>query len=194
MRLPHDLHVLDYGCGGQPYRTLLPPECEYVGADIAGNSKAQIVINADGTLPIPDASYDLVLSTQVLEHVDDPAVYLAECRRILKPGGYLLLTTHGLMFYHPYPQDLWRWTADGLDLIVRRAGLRVVSREGVVGLIPASLWLVMYEYQAYLPWGLRQLFVLGSNLIMLLSDRLTSDSSRLRNACVYNLVARRIAD
>ncbi|HXG29188.1 MAG TPA: class I SAM-dependent methyltransferase [Nevskiales bacterium] len=194
MALPRSPRVLDYGCGGQPYRSLLPDGCEYVGADIAGNERAQIVINADGTLPVAEASYDLVLSTQVLEHVDDPSVYLEECRRILRPGGRLLLTTHGLMFYHPYPQDLWRWTADGLRLAVQRAGLQVVGVEGVVGLIPASVWLVMFEYQACLPWGLRHLFVLSCNLLMLLSDRMTSDGSRLRNACVYNLVAQRGAD
>lgn len=191
LQLQLDARVLDYGCGGKHYRELFPPECEYIGADLASNPKADLVIDGNSRIPVPDASCDLVLSTQVLEHVEDPTMYLLECHRVLKPGGRLLLSTHGLMFYHPFPHDLWRWTADGLRLTVERSGMRVLTIEGVVGLVPTAIWLVMFEYQARLPRGLRHLFVFVSNLSMYLSDRLTSDASRLRNANTYTLVAQR---
>jgi SAM-dependent methyltransferase len=186
-----EARILDYGCGGRPYRGHFPESCTYVGADIVDNPAAELVIRDDGTVPAPDSSFDLVVSTQVLEHLPDPAVYLRECHRLLKPAGKLLLTTHGLMFYHPYPQDLWRWTADGLSLIAKRAGLRVVSVDGVMGLIPTSIWLMMFNYQDRLPWGVRHLYVLLCNLTMLATDRLTSRESRLKNANVYVIIAER---
>ena len=55
-------------------------------------------------------SFDAVLSTQVLEHVADPGALPAERFRVLRPGGRLLLSTHGIFVYHPDPDDYWRWT------------------------------------------------------------------------------------
>jgi SAM-dependent methyltransferase len=191
LQLDQYARVLDYGCGSKHYRELFPPDCDYLGADLPGNPKADLVLDDNGRIPMPDASCNLVLSTQVLEHVEDPAAYLLECLRVLKPGGKLLLTTHGLMFYHPFPFDLWRWTADGLKLTVERSGMRVLTIEGVVGLVPTAIWLVMFELQARLPRGLRHLFVFVSNLLMYLSDRMTSDASRLRNANTFTLMAQR---
>src|SRR2546421_231615 len=95
--------VLDYGCAARPYRPLFGPAIEYVGADLEGNPLADVLLNADGSVPLPEAHFDLVLSTQVLEHVADPALYVSECHRLLKPGGTLVITTHGIMFYHPDP-------------------------------------------------------------------------------------------
>ena len=73
------------------------------------------------------AEYDCVLSTQVLEHVEDPQGYLEECHRVLTPGGHLVLTTHGLFEDHACPYDYWRWTADGLKRLVGGVGLEVSS-------------------------------------------------------------------
>jgi SAM-dependent methyltransferase len=78
-------------------------------------------------LPSVIENYDLVLSTQVLEHVEDPLKYLSECARALKDDGLLALTTHGLFEDHPCPNDYWRWTAQGLETIVKQSGL-VVER------------------------------------------------------------------
>src|SRR3954466_2823814 len=70
--------VLDYGCAARPYRPLFGSEIEYIGADLEGNVAADVRLNSDGSVPLPDAEFDLVLSTQVLEHVSDPAFYISE--------------------------------------------------------------------------------------------------------------------
>src|SRR4051794_30315535 len=76
LAIPHRGRVLDYGCADMPYRGFFRGDIEYVGADLAGNHDAAVVLEPDGTVPVPDQSFDAVLSTQVLEHVENPQLYL----------------------------------------------------------------------------------------------------------------------
>jgi len=117
-----EVRILDYGCGGSPYRSLFP-RAIYHRADYIEMDGLDYRIAEDASLAdIRDDTYDLVLSTQVLEHVRRPEDYLQEARRILKPGGKLILTTHGVFYDHACPYDFRRWTADGLSLILDDAG------------------------------------------------------------------------
>src|SRR6188472_1572787 len=98
-----------------PYRR------EVVGMDTWDNPRASLrgVIES---IPADDASFDVVLCAQVLEHVDDPAQGIRELARVTRPGGRVLLSTLGAMVYHPNPVDLWRWTGAGLDRLFRTNG------------------------------------------------------------------------
>jgi 2-polyprenyl-3-methyl-5-hydroxy-6-metoxy-1,4-benzoquinol methylase len=87
-------------------------------------------------------NYDFVLSSQVLEHVLDPAFYLSECFRVLKPGGKLLVTTHGTFWDHACPHDYWRWTAYGLRQAVENAGFGVLATKKITTGIRAALYLL----------------------------------------------------
>lgn len=107
------LRVLDVGCGVKPYLPFFATAAEYVGVDI-GPSEHADVVGAIEQLPIEDGAFDLVLCIQVLEHVDDPAQAIRELHRVTKPGGRVLLSTHGTQVYHPTPADHWRWTHTGL--------------------------------------------------------------------------------
>lgn len=121
------LRMLDYGCGGSPYRFLFP-NAQYLRADIAGDSNLDYVIPPDSRLAAPDADFDLILSSQVLEHVPEVSAYLAECLRLLKPGGRLLLSTHGGFEDHACPGDYRRWTPYGLARDVAAAGFSVTQQ------------------------------------------------------------------
>jgi|SRR5450755_624117 SAM-dependent methyltransferase len=118
---------LDYGAGTSPYRDLLPG-ATVVTADLPGGERYRVdlELDASGACPVPDMTFDGVLSTQVLEHVTDPVGYLREAHRVLRPGGRLVLSTHGVWEEHG-GQDLWRWTADGLALLAGQAGFADVS-------------------------------------------------------------------
>lgn len=184
--------ILDYGCADQPYRGFFPAGVDYVGADLPGNPAATVGIAVDGTVAAPDASFDVVLSTQVLEHVDDPTVYLSECFRVLRPGGILVLSTHGMMIYHPDPVDLWRWTCEGLRRAVGDAGFEVAHFEGIMGMGATGLQLVQDAALRRIPAALRPPVVLVMQALVAFADRLESRHSRDLNALVFAVVARRL--
>jgi len=115
------LRVLDAGCGDRPYENLLAGAAEIVGFDVPGNPYADLHGSIDA-IPVENASFDVVLCLQVLEHVADPPAAVRELRRAVRPGGRVLLSTHGVYPFHPNPDDLWRWTHDGLDRLFRANG------------------------------------------------------------------------
>ncbi len=182
--------VLDYGCGAKPYRDLFEPTVHYQGADYANTAGADIHLLPDGQLPVEDGCFDVVLSTQVLEHVAEPTAYLAKARRVLRPGGALLLSTHGVWPYHPHPDDFWRWTASGLRRIVEKAGFTVIAIYGIMG--PASAGLQLWQDAVWmrLPNTLRAPFAFLMQSVIRLHDRMTSVEARSRDAAIYVVVAR----
>lgn len=101
-------HVLDYGCGSGYGTHHMAAYCaSIVGVDIANDAieYAQVHYQAPNLtykriepadrapLPYPDASFDTVLSFQVIEHISDAGPYLSEIRRVLKPGGVFVCAT-----------------------------------------------------------------------------------------------------
>ena len=183
--------VLDYGCAEVPYRDFFAADADFVAADLPGNPSATLVLNSDTTIPVQDESFDAVLSTQVLEHVADPALYLSECFRVLRPGGRLLLSTHGTFIYHPDPIDYWRWTCAGLRHVIRHAGFEVVRFEGIIGLVATGLQLVQDATYYRVPRVLRPLYAFAMQSLAAVADRFQSQGSRDLNAQVYALVARK---
>jgi SAM-dependent methyltransferase len=118
--------VLDLGAGDAPYRELFT-RANYMTSDWgnsphAGGSRADIVAPAS-VLPIGSSTVDLVLCTQVLEHVADPGEVLAECVRVLKSNGRLALTVPLVWQLHELPHDYYRYTAAGIEHLLERAGL-----------------------------------------------------------------------
>ena len=99
-----EARILDYGCGACPVVLAARSEgIDMVGADIfyAGNESRQAVTSqgllgkvafeiVDGKLPFPDQYFDVIVSNQVFEHVQDIGSALDEIRRVLRPGGAFL--------------------------------------------------------------------------------------------------------
>lgn len=100
--------VLDLGCGDGAFAELLDGAgAQVIGADVAQAALDRAaarhpgldlrLVPIDGPLPFDDCGFDLVWSSEVIEHVADTARWLSEVRRVLAPGARLLLTTpsHG---------------------------------------------------------------------------------------------------
>lgn len=138
--------VLDVGCGAKPYEPLFSPFAEsYIGVDPVDNPRAELKGFVED-LPVEDASFDVVLCNQVLEHCDDPAKAVSELRRVTAPGGRVLASTHGVMAYHPSPTDYWRWTHAGLEKLFADNGswasVRVTPASGTTACL--GMLLAMY--------------------------------------------------
>src|SRR5688572_18395426 len=93
--IPTGARVLDAGAGECMYRPLFA-HADYESADFAQNDHkryGEITYVCDlRTIPVEDSRYNMVLCTQVLEHVPDPGAVLNELYRVLKPGGRLWLS------------------------------------------------------------------------------------------------------
>lgn len=189
LHLPAGSRVLDFGCSTMRHRGMFPGNIRYTGADIVGNELADVILDKDGRVPLASGSFDVVLSTQVLEHVEDPQLYLSECQRLLKPGGKLLLTTHGTFVFHPCPNDYWRWTHMGLQLAVEKAGFSVGGLQGLCGGLPTVLQLLQDVVSHKLPRFLRPVLHAVIQSLMVATDRLYSPAQRLRNATFFVLTA-----
>lgn len=70
--------------------------------------------------------YDLVICEQVLEHVADPIRAVRTLKRLCKPDGFVFVSTPFLVRLHDHPVDYWRFTPDGLAILLRSQGLEPV--------------------------------------------------------------------
>jgi 2-polyprenyl-3-methyl-5-hydroxy-6-metoxy-1,4-benzoquinol methylase len=100
LKLPTGAHVLDAPCGGAAALTLALRGRGYAatGADLDEEARAALGdgyarVNLDGALPWGDNSFDAVISTEGIEHLENHFGFLREVCRVLKPGGFLILTT-----------------------------------------------------------------------------------------------------
>lgn len=183
--------LLDYGCGSMPYKPYFEPYLsEYIGADISENSAADIHL-IDNKPDMPDDSVDFVLSTQVLEHVIDPELYLKESHRVLKKEGLLFLSTHGIWRYHPDPTDYWRWTGAGLKKILTDNGFEVIDVYGVMGLASMGLLLFQDAFLYKIPGFLKVIFVPFMQIQMMLFDKVHTKENKMNDSGVFLMVAKK---
>lgn len=123
--------LLDVGCGSMPYRTLVAGQVgSYDGLDVeARSTDVRYVASATDMAPIAAESYDTVLCSEVLEHVDQPWLAVAEIARVLRPGGTLILSVPFLSRLHEEPNDYYRYTRHGLRSLLDATGLQVLEVE-----------------------------------------------------------------
>ena len=159
--------VLEVGCGTIGRRGRFRPPFEqtkdWTYVDLRGSAEPTIQADIEH-LPIRDTHFDTVICLEVLEYVPHPGAALSELRRVLKPGGTLIVSTP---FLHRADalQDRWRFTEHGLHLVLNQIGFRVddTNRQGAalavvvnilkfaVSSVPKTLWRKALGALAYLP-------------------------------------------
>lgn len=134
--------VLDVGCGRKPYKRLFPDN-EWVGLDVRPVGDIQ----ADAAeMPVEPDTYDTVLCTDLLSYVVSPAHVVAECLRVLKPGGWGVFIARNTA-----PDDdlmLWKFTQRGMDFLLSTAGFTEVQMLSDGALIGAE-WQSVTTFEKY---------------------------------------------
>jgi SAM-dependent methyltransferase len=156
--LPAEARILDIGCGtGEIAERLLRrwPSASILGVDLeaphlerarercaAFGARARFQVGDALALPLPDASFELVVSRHVVQAVPDAMRALSEMRRVLAPGGrlHLVAEDYGMLWCHPTPTGsdaFWRrfpplyGAAVGCDLHVGRKAFTMLSELGL---------------------------------------------------------------
>lgn len=107
--------VLDIGAGGTNYNDIFPNR---ITLDINPAKEPDIVADAEH-IPFPDNTFSTVICSEVLAHLKNPQAVINEMRRVLKPDGYLILTTRFVFPLNDSPMDYWRFTKYGLELLFK---------------------------------------------------------------------------
>ncbi len=171
---------LDYGCADGGYTAALvgAGARSAVGVDVladrieaarAKHPGIRFRLAVDGALAFPDCSFDGVLMNEVFEHVADESMVLGEVRRVLRPGGWLVLISPNRVFpFEGHTVKIGRWTSRRPTMLVpwlpRRltdrwvtarnywpAELRQLVCASGFGLIEAGFIMPVFEEYSWLP-------------------------------------------
>lgn len=200
-QVPEDADiVLHLGCGDVP-----SDDPRVISVDVLPTAAADIVAEAEA-LPFADESIDCICSDAVFEHIPDPFAAIAECKRVLKPGGLWFTNTAFMQGFHGYPSHYFnmtlqaaeRYFADDFELIgsgVPKSGspaymIRRVLRWFIHGLPPE-------QASRFMDMTLREVHDVIDADIRSGADRICamlSDSDRRAFAASVKVVARKPAD
>lgn len=197
-KVPPGSRVIDVGAGSCPYRSLFA-HCEYKAHDFAqlrpdqfsgrqGYGQLDYICDIL-SIPVPDASFEIILCTEVLEHVAEPIQALHEFARILKPGGKLLLTAPLGSGLHQEPHHFYggytpHWYQKFLaevgfnNLIIEPNGgfFKHYGQESIRFASKMAPWRGSRQLILFPVWALSLLwFVVICPLLGFLLDRLDSD-------------------
>jgi SAM-dependent methyltransferase len=169
-----DQKVLDIGCGTKPYQHFF--QCEYIGVDPLEKAHPDILAPA-WDIPVANDSFDGVILNQSLEHIRYTEETIAEIKRILKPGGFAIVTVPHTMKNHSEPipanlspfsgrkdiircidywqEDYYRFTKYALLSLF--ADFKIISLKETSGYAGTLVQLVNYFFASFTP--IRQLFI-----------------------------------
>jgi SAM-dependent methyltransferase len=110
------------------YRDLVSEiTCVDWSSSVHNSSHVDISADLNGPLPLPDAAFDTVLLTDVLEHMAEPKGLMREVARVLAAGGKVLVGVPFLYWLHEEPHDYYRFTKFALRRILDESGLEVLE-------------------------------------------------------------------
>jgi len=131
--------LLDVGCGTMPFAAMFEGRVtRTIGLDLPasrflGEDRPDVFARAEA-LPIRDATADTLLALAMTTYLPEPLVMLAEARRVLRPGGVLIVEFTQMAPLHDEPHDYFRFTRYGAAHLLDRAGFEVVETIPIGGL------------------------------------------------------------
>lgn len=103
------LEIIDIGCGDKPFEVFFS-EHNYTGVDFNPVNSTVIKHDLSNKLPFPDNSFDIIILSEVLEHVPRPFFVLEEVNRISKCESFIYISTPFALQIHGSPYDYFRYT------------------------------------------------------------------------------------
>lgn len=172
--IPKNALVLDAGAGEGYYRAYFD-QTKYQATDLCKVEKAYgriTYISNLENIPIQDKAYDVVICTQVLEHLPNPQKVMGELYRVLKPGGLIWLSTPLFFPEHEAPYDFYRYTQFGLTHLLTTSGFEIQQIDWLEGYFGSLAFQCRVAFRSlpispseYGPWWLG---ILGSLSALLL--------------------------
>lgn len=154
-RFPFEEPILDTCAGWEPnfYQPLFPGR-QYIKQDMRDFDPPCIDVICDiGDMePIASESIGLALNLESLEHLPYPQKAIDEIHRVLRPNGLLILTTVMHFKIHLAPKDYWRFTPDGLELLLNRFKILDCTLEGDLKR-PKGIWITAQKSADMEKWG-----------------------------------------
>jgi SAM-dependent methyltransferase len=154
-QFPFEEPILDTCAGWEPnyYQPLFPGK-QYIKQDMQDFDPPCIDILCDITdmKPVSDESIGLVLNLESLEHIPYPQRAIDEIYRVLRPEGLLILTTVMHFKIHHAPKDYWRFTPEGIELLLGRFKILDCTLEGDLKR-PKGIWVTAQKTAHPEEWG-----------------------------------------
>lgn len=154
-KFPFEEPILDTCAGWEPnyYQPLFPGK-RYIKQDMQDFDPPCIDILCDITdmKPVSDESIGVVLNLESLEHIPYPQRAIDEIYRVLRPEGLLILTTVMHFKIHHAPKDYWRFTPEGIELLLGRFKILDCTLEGDLKR-PKGIWVTAQKTTHPEEWG-----------------------------------------
>ncbi len=158
--------VLDIGSGeGPTYKKYLPKDISYITTDYVQKTGISQIVNFNEKFPFDDSSIDSVFLFHNLYIAENPNHVLGEVRRVLKEGGYLLISNPFGVNVMPEPHDYGRLTGEGLEKILKDSNLKIESIVKIGDRFSVGAYAL---HAFFLIWPIRFIF----NSLALLLDKL----------------------
>lgn len=129
--------LLDMGCADAPYKDFfLKYADKYIGIDWTNSlheTTVDIISDLNNKIELEDEYADTIIALNVLEHLNEPQVFINECYRLLKPGSSIVLHIPFQWWIHEAPHDYFRYTPYGLKYLLEKAGFQNIHVQPTSG-------------------------------------------------------------
>ena len=129
--------LLDIGCGHKPYREdFIDKVTTYIGLEHPATPSLSEAVDVYGTgiqLPFANETFDTIVSFAVLEHINEPELMLKEAGRVIKAGGFIIMTVPHIWGLHEEPHDYFRYTKYGIKYLLEQGGFTVINISALAG-------------------------------------------------------------
>lgn len=141
---------------------------EYIGVDLTAGTGVDLICSAYDLLSkFGNESFDVVISTELLEHALHWQNVITNFKNVLKPGGIILLTTRSKGFpFHGYPFDFWRFEENDMRYIFSDMQINIIEKDP---LAPGVF------IKAHKPWAFSEKRLNGYPLFSVIKNRITED-------------------